>query len=154
MPVVARDLMLTDLVTLSPELPLVDAHRALIESGVSGAPVVDDGNSIVGVLSSSDLLRSVAEEHDSDIVRVDYFREVLDFSGPEGASDLDDFQDRLKELTVADVMTRELVTITPNASLRDVAATLARHRIHRVLVVEGDRLAGIISTFDFVELFV
>ena len=154
MPVVARDLMLTDLVTLSPELALVDAHRVLIESGISGAPVIDDGNVIVGVLSSSDLVRAVAEEHDSDVSRADYFRDVLDFSGPEGASDLDDFQDRLKELTVADAMTRELVTVGPNASLRDVAQTLARHRIHRVLVVEGDRLAGIISSFDFVELFV
>ena len=154
MPVLARDLMLTDVITLSPELPLVDAHRVLVEAGISGAPVVDEMQRVIGVLSASDLLRAVAEEHDTGVSRDFYFRDVLEFSGPGGASDLSDFQDRLGELTVADAMTKELVVVSPEATLREIAQTLVDHRIHRVLVGQGDRLAGIISSFDFVELFV
>ena len=128
MPVLARDLMLTDVVTLSPELSLVDAQRVLLETGISGAPVVDETQRVVGVLSSSDLLRAVAEEHDTDVVRTSYFRDVLEFSAPDGVSELEDFQDRLEELTVADAMTKEIVMVSPDATLRQVAQTLVEHR--------------------------
>ena len=49
-------------------------------------------------------------------------------------------------------MTRGGVTIGPDASIPEVAATLRRQRIHRVLVAEGDVLVGIISSFDLVAL--
>lgn len=153
MPVHARDLMRSDVITLSPELPLVEAQRVLVESDISGAPVVDEAGQVVGVVSASDLLRSVSEEHDTGLTRASYFRDVLPFSVSDWSRDVEDFQDRLEELTVADAMTKEIVSVSPNASLRQVATALREHRVHRVLVVEGSRLMGIISSFDFVELF-
>lgn len=154
MPVHARDLMLKDVITLSAELPLIDAQRALVEEGISGAPVVDETGRVLGVVSASDLLRAVAEEHDTGSSQPSYYREFSTFSGPDWASDVEDFQDRLQELTVCDAMTKEVVSVDHRASLGEVARTLREHQVHRVLVVDGDRLCGIISTIDFVDLFV
>jgi len=153
MPVLARDMMRTDTITLSPELPLVEAQRVLVEEGISGAPVVDEAGQVVGVVSASDLLRAVSEEHDTGMTQTSYFRDTLPFSVSDGSQDVEDFQDRLEKLTMSDAMTKDIVSVPPGASLREVAATLRNHRVHRVLVVEGTRLLGIISSFDFVELF-
>ena len=55
----ARDVMQTHLVTVEPELPLVDVHRLFVEEEITGAPVVDDTGRLLGVISSTDLLRAV-----------------------------------------------------------------------------------------------
>ena len=74
MTVCARHMMRPDVVTLSPELSLIDAHRVLVAEEITGAPVVDNQGQVCGVISSSDLIRAVADEHDSGLSRFDYFR--------------------------------------------------------------------------------
>ena len=53
---------------------------------------------------------------------------------------------------MSDVMTRDVVRVAPDATLGAVATALCENRVHRVLVIENDRLLGIISTFDLVGL--
>lgn len=61
------------------------------------------------------------------------------------------FQARVQHVTAGDAMTRELVTVTPEMSAYDVAETMRRHRIHRVLVCSGGTLCGVITTFDLLR---
>jgi CBS domain-containing protein len=149
---VAHDVMQTHLVTVEPELPLIDVHRLFVEEEITGAPVVDETGRLVGVISGTDLLRAVGEEHDSARSEPNYFREWLEFSGPDWAGAPSDFQDRLATLTVADAMTPGGITVTPETPAGEVAALMRRHRVHRVLVVEGDLLVGILTTFDLIGL--
>jgi CBS domain-containing protein len=148
----ARDVMQTQVVTVEPELPLVDVHRLFVEEEITGAPVVDDEGRLLGVISSTDLLRAVEEEHESASSEPHYFREWLEFSGPDWARAPQDFQDRLASLTVADAMTRGGIHVPPETPVAEVAGLMRRHRIHRVLVVEKDLLVGILTTFDLVGL--
>jgi CBS domain-containing protein len=147
----ARDVMQKDVITVSPETPLADAQRLFVEEGIGGCPVVDEKENVIGVISSTDLLRAVTEERDTAAADTRYFRENLEFSGPDW-SDLEDFQDRLAELQVRDAMTAGTLSVDVDTPVREVARLLRRHRVHRVLVVERDTLAGIISTFDLVGL--
>jgi CBS domain-containing protein len=149
---VARDVMQTHLVTVEPELPLVDVHRLFVEEEITGAPVVDETGRLVGVISSTDLLRAVEEEHESASAEPHYFREWLEFSGPDWARAPSDFQDRLAALTVEDAMTRGGITVDPETPAGEVAALMRRHRVHRVLVVERELLVGIVTTFDLIGL--
>ena len=148
----ARDVMQSHLITVSPETPLLDVQRLFVEEEINGAPVVDDAGRLVGMVSTRDLLRAAEEEHDTAESDARYFRDELEFSGPDWGSVLEDFQGRLAERTVSDVMTPGGVTVGPDASIAEVASTLRRHRIHRVLVAEDDVLVGIISSFDLVAL--
>ena len=61
-------------------------------------------------------------------------------------------EEGLGQLTAADAMTPGGVSVSPDASIEEVAKTLRQRRIHRVLVLDGEAVVGIISTFDLVKL--
>jgi CBS domain-containing protein len=148
----ARDVMQTGVVTIDPAASLLDAYRLFVQEGISGAPVVDEDGRVVGVVSAQDLLRATEEERDTAVVEANYFRDLNEFSGPDWQTSSEDFQDRLRERSVADVMTEGAIIVAPDASIAEVASTLRRHRVHRVLVAEGELLVGLISAFDLVAL--
>jgi len=150
----ARDVMQTDLITVSPDTPLLQVHRLFIEEEINGAPVIDEDDALVGVISSLDLLRAVQEEYDTGAAATEaiYFWKDLPYSGPDWERAPENFQDRMAELSAADAMVTEVVSVRPDASIAEVARVMRRQRIHRVLVVDGRELQGIITTFDLVGL--
>jgi len=148
----ARDVMQTHVISVSPEEPLVNVHRLFVEEEITGAPVVDGDGRVLGVVSSVDLLRAVVEEEDSATSDPRYFRDFLEFSGPDWGAVPEDFQDRLAQLRAEDAMSPEPITVPPDAPISEVARTLRFHRIHRLLVEEEGRLAGIVTSFDLIGL--
>jgi len=148
----ARDVMQTHVISVSPEEPLVNVHRLFVEEEITGAPVVDGDGRVLGVVSSVDLLRAVVEEEDSATSDPRYFRDFLEFSGPDWGAVPEDFQDRLAQLRAEDAMSPEPITVAPDAPISEVARTLRFHRIHRLLVEEEGRLAGIVTSFDLIGL--
>jgi CBS domain-containing protein len=148
----ARDVMETRVISIDAAASLLDAYRLFVEEEISGAPVVDEDGRVLGVVSARDLLRATDEERDTAVVQTSYFRDVTEFSGPDWGASPEDFQDRLAERTVAEVMSPDAIVVAPDASIAEVASTLRRHRVHRVLVTEGDRLVGLISSLDLVAL--
>jgi len=126
----ARDVMVRDLITVAPEMPILDIHRLFVEEEIHGAPVVGEDGIVYGVISTMDLLRVVRDE--------------LDTARPD---------DRVESLTAEQAMTTQLVTVRPDTPLEDVARTMLEHRIHRVLVTGEDRqLEGVISAFDMLRV--
>ena len=150
MPRIASEIMETQVLTVSPETPLLSIQRMFLDESIHGAPVVDGEGRVVGVITSADLLRAVSEEHDSAGGDQSYLRDVLEFSSPDWAQMPEDFQDRLTQLTATDFMTDRVVSVSPDATVAEVALMIGQARVHRVCVVKGDELVGIISTFDLV----
>lgn len=152
MPKTAADVMQRSLVVLSPEASLLDAHRLFIEEEIHGAPVVDDEGMVIGVVSSTDLLRAVLEEHESaGFASNPLFRETREFQ-PTIWTVPEDFQDRLAHRTVREVMTEGACTVEGTTRARAVAELLERQCIHRVWVVTEGRPVGVVSTFDLLPL--
>lgn len=151
MALTAENVMQTSVVSVSPETTLGDVQRLFVEEEIHGAPVIGDDGAVVGVVTSADLLRAAEEERDTAVVDRDYFRDDLEFSGPDWSGVPEDFQDRLANLTAADVMTSDVLTVARNAPIARVADVLRKHRVHRVFVVDDGVLAGVISTFDLLE---
>jgi CBS domain-containing protein len=150
MALTASDIMQTQVVTVSPSDPLHSVQRLFFEEEIHGAPVVDETSRVRGMITSMDLIRAVMEESDSS-KGVD-FTDAFEQVGVPWEAASEEFQDRLGESIVADVMTESLVTVDPTTSISEVALLLREHRIHRVLVVKGDNLLGIISSFDLIRL--
>jgi len=148
----ARDVMQEDVVTVSPDLPLLEVHELFVSDEIHGAPVVSEDGKILGVISSADLLRAVADVHASAGVEANYLRDLVEFSSPDWIPQPEDFQDRLRQVFVRDVMTTSVVEVAPDAPVSEVARALCENRVHRVLVVDAGRLVGIISTFDLVNV--
>jgi CBS domain-containing protein len=150
----ARNLMERDVISVSPETRVLDIHRLFVEEEIHGAPVVTDDGNVVGVISTIDLMRIVRDELEpgAGATSSTYFRAELPYSGPDWLSMPENFQDRLQELTAEDAMTRELVTVGPDATVAEVARTMLEHHVHRVLVLEAGSLLGVISTFDLLRV--
>ncbi|MFD2184103.1 CBS domain-containing protein [Rhodoplanes azumiensis] len=133
----ASDIMTTTLVTVTPDTSVPDVAAILLENRISGVPVVDPAGRPVGIVSEGDLVRraEAGTGHErSWWLKLLMGREVL-------ASQF------VKEHArrVADVMTRELVTATPDTPVAEIASLLERHRIKRVPIVKDGKLVGIVS---------
>jgi len=152
MKAVARDIMQTEILTVSPNDTLLDAYRTFVESEISGAPVVDHRGTVVGVLSIRDILRGVEEENDSARDESFFFRDYASRATPDWISEQEDFQDRLARRTVTEVMTQKLITVAPDTKIQEVARVVRRNHIHRALVLDGEELVGLVSLFDLVKL--
>jgi CBS domain-containing protein len=122
-----RDLMTTDLVSISADASFEEAATLMERHHVSGLPVVDEAGALVGVISQTDLLRSRATEH---------------------------LWQRWPGLAVRHLMTSPAVTIGESATVEEAATLMERRRIHRVVVVspvDETRPLGILSTTDLVR---
>lgn len=148
----AESVMTGSVVSVGPEASLLDVLRIFVEEEIHGAPVLDDEGQIVGVITTSDLLRAQEQERDAAWASSDYLREMIEFSAPDWSGDLTDFQDRLAQRTVADVMTKSFVSVQRDAPVADIARRLREHRIHRVWVEDQGRLCGVVSALDLMPL--
>jgi CBS domain-containing protein len=150
----AGEVMQTDVISVSPHASLIEVHRLFLEEEISGAPVIDDEGTVLGVISSKDLLRAVQDEYESGAAGAApvYFREELPYSGPDWRSAPGDFHDRMAALTAADAMVHELIAVPPQTPVAEVARIMRAQRIHRVFVVKEQELLGIVTTFDLVGL--
>lgn len=137
----AADLMSSPVITVSPAAPVPEIARLLLERRISGVPVVDQ-ESVVGVVSEADLLRL----HDAD--GAPGTRNWWQRLTHPNASQL---RTRLNGTCAADIMTRGAVSVGEYTPLGDVAAVLARRQIHRVTVLSGRRLVGIITGSDMMQ---
>ena len=150
----ARDLMERDIISVDPETRVLDVHQLFIEEEIHGAPVVGEDGIVRGVISTLDLLRVVRDELEPGAAATSatYFRDELLYSGPDWQRMPEDFQDRMEKVTAADAMTKDLITVGPDATVDEVARKMLEHHIHRVLVTEDDSLLGVITTFDLVRV--
>jgi CBS domain-containing protein len=134
--------------TLGPDETVEGAIKLFAESGISGAPVVEDGR-LVGIVTEGDLIF-----RDADI-RAPGFLDILGGLIPLGSWD-EYRKEALKSagVTVDEVMTRELITISPDASLAEASTIMADQRVKILPVAEGDALQGVITRMDILTLHV
>lgn len=148
----ARDVMQSQVVSLSTEDPLHVAQRLFYEEGIHGAPVVDDRGVVVGMLTISDILRALTEEKEAAPAEPGPFRSDLDDVFGSWQIAPEDFKARVQDVLVSDYMTEDYVAVRPDTPVRDVARSMRENQIHRVLVLDDGSLCGIVSTFDLVGL--
>ena len=158
MATLARDVMTKDIHAVPPELTLLDLERLLVAARIGGAPVVDKG-ALVGVVSRTDVLRRLlAAQEIREYAELEHRRSVsgLDIPlcdlWPTAERTLEPgIEAQLRLLRVADIMSEHPVTVDADASLQDAGRRMLAARIHRIIVVEGRRPVGILSTFDIVR---
>ena len=131
----AKDVMTSGAVTVTPETPVQAVAKLMLERRISAVPVVDAKGRLQGIVSEGDLVRHV----ESGTERSWWLKLVVDRDATA--------VDYLKSYgrTAADVMTRDVVTVSERMPLAKIATLLERHRIKRVPVVRNGRVVGIVS---------
>jgi len=140
----AGDFMQRNLITVHACDPIREVERVLADAKISGVPVLDDNDEIVGVLSMADLVNRYAEAPE---IEDEGNRRELD--DDEDDTEITAFQ-RFEpdELCAGDLMTPEITAVTPTASLREASRIMVQKQIHRLLVVDRGRVVGLLSTLD------
>ncbi|HEY2527766.1 MAG TPA: CBS domain-containing protein [Xanthobacteraceae bacterium] len=133
----ASDVMTPHILSVSPDESVFVAARLMLQKKISGLPVVDAGGNLVGMVTEGDFLRRT--ETDTKRRRPKWLEFFV------GPGRLADEYVRFSGRKVRDVMTRDVRTVTPDASLEDVVRIMERHNIKRVPVVEQDKVVGIIT---------
>jgi CBS domain-containing membrane protein len=128
-----RDIMTRDVISATPDMTLRDAMELLSEGHVSGAPVVD-GRKVVGIFSATDLLAFMADVNDATPSLI--FRRRRGRPTP------------LEDVTVDEVMTRKVESLPPDCLVDEAATLMGAKQIHRLLVMQGDVMLGIVTTSD------
>jgi CBS domain-containing protein len=139
----AGDVMTRDVATVHPKMSIVAAVEKMVTAHISGVPVVDDENTLVGILTEGDLLRRV------ELGTAPHHSSFLNFLRGPGLAALEYV--KTHTLTVEDVMTRDPVTVAADSPLSEVVSSMERSHVRRVPVVDGQKLVGIVSRADLVR---
>lgn len=142
----ARDVMSTDVVSVSGSTTVFDAAKLLLNASVTALPVVDDLGSMIGIVSEADLIGQAAKATKS--VGQGMLGKVDDDAYAIAAVEAS------KTQRVADVMTRGVISVHETATLREVARLIVLHRIKRVPVVRDQKLLGIVSRADLLKALI
>jgi CBS domain-containing protein len=141
----ARDIMTTNVVTFAPDAPIRDIARTFRETGISGAPVIEDGE-IIGMVTEIDLIARHARPHSPR------YLPLLDARIPLGGQrEYNDIIRHVLGLTARDIMTEKVRTVTPDTDIEEVATLMVERKTNPVPVVEGGRLIGIIGHTDLIQ---
>jgi CBS domain-containing protein len=140
---IVSDVMTRKVLSVKPEETVDHAANLMLRHGISGLFVVDDKNTLVGVITEGDLLRRDeigTQRHRPWWLRilVSPGRQALDFTHTHGRR-------------VSDVMTPEVISVAPSTSLEEVVETMERQRIKRVAVVEGEHMVGVVARSDLLR---
>jgi CBS-domain-containing membrane protein len=141
----ATDIMTRNVVTVSPGDQVQDVAKILLKHRISGVPVVDKSGKIVGVVSEGDLMRR--SETNTDHQRSWWLRALV------GSETLAKEYVRSHARRVLDIMTTDVLTASPQTSLRELAAQMERNRIKRLPIVENGKLVGIVSRANLMQAF-
>ena len=143
---IAADVMVSKVITVSPEASVKEVAEILLAKRISAVPVVDRDGRLLGIVSEGDLIHRIetgTERHRSWWLEIFAGKETL-------ARDFVKSHARL----ATDVMTHPVITVTPETPLGELASLLERHRIKRVPVVRDGKLVGIVSRANLVQALV
>ncbi|HEX9994195.1 MAG TPA: CBS domain-containing protein, partial [Acidimicrobiales bacterium] len=145
-----REVMTTDVLTFSADMPVQDAMRALVERDVDGAPVVDDDDRVVGMVSTDDLIVQETRLHYPTVISL--FGSYLEL--PSSVRRFEDELHKAVAATVGEVMTDRPVTIGEDDTLEEAATVMHERRVSRLPVLRAGRLVGIVSRGDILRAIV
>lgn len=142
----ARDIMTTEVITTAPETSVTEVAALLDKHRISGVPVVDKEGWVVGVITQSDLVARARDLELPPAIALFDLRLFLETPGH--------FKKRLEKMlgtTVQEVMTEKPVTVHPEMPVPEIAALMARKKMHTIPVLEGAKLAGVIGKIDLIR---
>ncbi len=172
-----REIMQTDVITIAPRASIGDLVSLLDRHGITGVPVVDETETLVGVVSMTDVLRLAREMADvpeaarwglgaaagatpealagHPPLEGEFFAYYVTPTG--GYVDVSDRirtlpDDLFEGYRVEDIMTSAPYTVEPDAAVSKLAARLLDWKVHRALVADSGQLRGIVTTTDILRV--
>ncbi|MEW6231417.1 MAG: CBS domain-containing protein [Chloroflexota bacterium] len=144
-----KEIMATEVVSVGPETRVNEIARLMLERQISGVPVIDDSNAVVGIVTELDMIVRNARLHFPTYIKLldsTFYLESPQHFGEELR--------RALGTTAKDIMTEKVITVGPEAEVEDVATLMVEKRVNPIPVVADGRLVGIVSRTDLIKLLI
>jgi CBS domain-containing protein len=146
-----KEVMSSPVLTISPDTPVKDAAALLAERNVSGAPVVENGI-VVGIFSEIDLLKSMkTTKKDMRLVFPSISSIGIAFQEEITQREILEAYEEIGNASVRDLMSKDVVTISPDITLNEAILKMVQHKINRLPVVLNKELLGIVTRGDIIR---
>jgi CBS domain-containing protein len=140
----ASEIMTRQVITFAPDAPIREIVRAFREHGISGAPVVENGE-VIGVVTELDLIARHSEPHSPT------YLPLLGAQIPLGRQhEYREIVRRILGLTARDIMTTPVESVASDVDVEEVATLMVERRVNPVPVIDAGRLVGIIGHTDLI----
>jgi CBS domain-containing protein len=139
----AKDIMTPDVVKVTKDTPAKQIAKLLIEKRISGVPVVDENDCILGVVTERDLLFKMKEP-----VSVSWVYQFGDYLDPD---QLGEEWRKIRGSKAEDIMSKGIVCLPENTPGAKIAALMIREGVKRVFIVRGKQLVGVVSKADILK---
>ncbi len=142
----AADIMTADVIIISADATIDELAKLMAKHRISGIPVTDEQNRVVGMVTEGDVVELDADVHFPHSISL--FDSVI-FLGS-----MKKFEDRLRHVvaaTVRDIMSTDVISVSKDATLRQIATLMADKQVNRLPVIDGGRLVGIVTRADVVR---
>ncbi|EKM98067.1 MULTISPECIES: CBS domain-containing protein [unclassified Acidocella] len=142
----AADIMTRSVISTGPNTAVSDIATLLAKHGISAIPVIDVQGQLLGMVSEGDLMKPFLANSNN---RREWWLELL----AEGERLAPEYLQYIAQdwHTAKDVMTKAVVTATPDTTTHDLAGLLVKHHIKRVPIIDGASVVGIVSRADIVH---
>ena len=142
----ARDIMSSEVITVKLKTPISEVAKIFHDKSIGGAPVVDDEERLVGIITESDLIDQNKKLHIPTVVAI--FDAVIYLDS------LKQFEKELQKMTgskVRDVYSEDVTSVNPDTPVNEIASIMAEKHFHTLPVVDGDKIVGIVGKDDIVK---
>lgn len=140
----AKEFMTHDVITIRPDATVEELARLLIDHRFSGVPVVDDNNNLIGIVTEHDLISKNKRLHIPTIIRLFDAYILL------GSGKMEEEIKKMAATTVDDICTKDVVSITEETTLEEVATIVSEKSIHLLPVLRDKAVVGIVGKVDIV----
>lgn len=142
-----KDIMSTNVLTVSKDTSVEEIAGILVKNNISGVPVVDEENRVIGIVTEKDLLYKDIKPRFPAMVEI--------LGGMMFLSGVKEYNTELKKLVATkaeELMTKRVITIDPDSTIEKAAGIMVNKNINRIPVVDEDNhLLGIISRADIIR---
>ena len=130
-----KDIMTTNVITISPNASLKDVGKLLKEKRISGVPVVDDKGNLVGIVTLSDMFKILEQVYKWSEQKVN-LSEAFDEHTVKGS--------------VYDIMTKDVLTLSETDTIDDVMRLMFTNKVHTIPIVKDGKLVGVVGKRDLI----
>ncbi|MCO5382788.1 MAG: CBS domain-containing protein [Methanosarcina barkeri] len=146
-----KDVMNPNVIFCKPDDTVREAAKILKENSISGAPILE-GEKLVGIISEADLLKLLILPEKGELWLPSPF-EIIEVPIREliGWEDTKKMLSDAGAIRIKEIMTKDVHTISSEASVEEASEHMIRHRINRLPVTEDNRVVGIVTRGDIIE---
>jgi CBS-domain-containing membrane protein len=144
--ITAKEVMTEEVITVTKDTSIKDLSDLLIKHKVNGFPVVDEDGQLIGIVTEKNLIEQNKNLHIPTVIAL--FDAVIYL---ESGKKFEEEVKRFNATQVKDIYTSNVVTVSSDANIHEIASMMAEKSVHSIPVVDDNKILGIIGKLDIIK---